>query len=279
MVSYGSSAAAATDQGGSQAVLGAEEDESRAACVLALVEAIPTCEGRARELEGEIVEGRLCLGRGHGTSDTTIEPYDDTRDAVVWVRQHAGDYAVNSARVGVLGLSAGGNLAALVGVQGTSGTTRADAVVTWSGAMHLETPNKGDATANGTNRERYIGCVYDYTPGSTDPCNNAWDAASPVHQCCTISNTEADTPFLIFNSKDELVVKSEADAMYDDLSAGDIRATKVIMDGTKHAASYKGEIIEIDTGCACDNWNSNHGFNPDGDTVRQATVNFLLAQM
>ncbi|MBA3552446.1 MAG: hypothetical protein H0W27_06215 [Actinobacteria bacterium] len=90
---------------------------------------------------------------------------------------------------------------------------------------------------------------------------------------------EADTPFLIFNSKNELVVKSEADEMYDDLNAGDIRVTKVILDGTKHAASYKAEIIEIDTGCACDNWNSNHGFNPDGLTVQQATVDFLLAQM
>ncbi len=36
--------------------LGAEEDGSRAACVLALVEAIRACEGRARELEAEIVE-------------------------------------------------------------------------------------------------------------------------------------------------------------------------------------------------------------------------------
>ncbi len=39
-----------------QAVLGPEEDQSRAVCVLALVEAIRTCEGRARELEAEVVE-------------------------------------------------------------------------------------------------------------------------------------------------------------------------------------------------------------------------------
>jgi len=38
------------------AALGPEEDEARAACVLALVEAIRACEGRARELEAEIVE-------------------------------------------------------------------------------------------------------------------------------------------------------------------------------------------------------------------------------
>jgi transposase len=38
------------------AVLGPEEDDARAACVLALVEAIQACQGRARELEAEIVE-------------------------------------------------------------------------------------------------------------------------------------------------------------------------------------------------------------------------------
>jgi len=38
------------------ATLGAEEDEARAACVLALVDAIQTCQGRARELEAEVVE-------------------------------------------------------------------------------------------------------------------------------------------------------------------------------------------------------------------------------
>jgi transposase len=38
------------------AVLDPEEDEPRAVCVLALVEAIQACQGRARELEAEIVE-------------------------------------------------------------------------------------------------------------------------------------------------------------------------------------------------------------------------------
>jgi transposase len=38
------------------AVLGPEEDEARAACVLGLVEAIGVCQSRAKELEAEIVE-------------------------------------------------------------------------------------------------------------------------------------------------------------------------------------------------------------------------------
>lgn len=38
------------------ASLGAEEDEARAACVLALVDAIEICQSRARELEAEVVE-------------------------------------------------------------------------------------------------------------------------------------------------------------------------------------------------------------------------------
>ncbi|MBA3728411.1 MAG: alpha/beta hydrolase [Actinobacteria bacterium] len=113
-----------------------------------------------------VSDGRLCQGRGHGTADTTIEPYDDMRDAVVWVRQHASDYAVNSARVGVLGLSAGGNLAALAGVQGTrrgqSGRRHRDLV--WGVPLAVVSPLLGVSRCI-TNRERYIGCVYDYTPG------------------------------------------------------------------------------------------------------------------
>ena len=38
------------------AVLGPEEDEAQAACVLALVQAIRACQGRAQELEAEIIE-------------------------------------------------------------------------------------------------------------------------------------------------------------------------------------------------------------------------------
>jgi len=38
------------------ATLGAEEDEARATCVLALIDAIETCQSRAKELEADVVE-------------------------------------------------------------------------------------------------------------------------------------------------------------------------------------------------------------------------------
>jgi acetyl esterase/lipase len=88
-------------------------------------------------------------------------PEWDVRSAVGWVRVYGAEYGVVGG-VGVAGLSAGGNLAALSGVVGIA---RPDAMVAWSGAMDLtRVLNKP--------REAYVGCSF-------DTCPDLWHRASP----------------------------------------------------------------------------------------------------
>jgi acetyl esterase/lipase len=53
----------------------------------------------------------------------------DTRRAIRFIRQHAGEYAVDPNRIGVLGGSAGGQLALLLGTTADSGDSSASDVV------------------------------------------------------------------------------------------------------------------------------------------------------
>lgn len=72
---------------------------------------------------------------GDGAPQT---PIDDVKTLVAWVRTNAATYNVDSTRVTAMGVSAGGHLAVMAGITGTPGTSRPDAVVSWSGAHDLE---------------------------------------------------------------------------------------------------------------------------------------------
>jgi len=91
---------------------------------------------------------------------------DDIRSAVQWVRDNAATYQTDGARVGLLGVSTGGNLANLAGILGTPGQDRGDVVVSWSGDGDLT------ATPNASSR-KYIGCDFSV-------CPDKWHAASPT---------------------------------------------------------------------------------------------------
>jgi acetyl esterase/lipase len=78
---------------------------------------------------------------------------DDAQRAVRWVRANADRYRVDPERVGAYGHSAGGHLAALLGVRDTRDTSdpeladfssRVDAVVTIAGHLDLDIPYPGE---------------------------------------------------------------------------------------------------------------------------------------
>jgi acetyl esterase/lipase len=56
------------------------------------------------------------LGRGGAKAVAWPQNLQDCKTAVRWLRVHAGDYALDAAHIGVIGGSAGGHLASLVGV-------------------------------------------------------------------------------------------------------------------------------------------------------------------
>jgi acetyl esterase/lipase len=227
----------------------------------------------------EVLDPRLCTRAGHGTPGVGREAVEDVLAGVKWVRDNGALYRVDTTRLGIVGPSSGGSLATVAGLQGTAGQDRADAVVSWSGAMHLEIPNQGK-TEPSRSRVTYIGCEY----GSSQSCSADWDLNSPYHQCCDATALAGGTFFLLFNSSHEMVQRIEADQMYDRLSGtepGNLHAaiptTKVIVYGSGHALAYKDHVVAT-SGCepACDEVDTNDAFDPTGMTVIQATAAFLL---
>jgi acetyl esterase/lipase len=134
----------------------------------------------------------------------------DVRSAVRWVRDHGAGYQVVGG-VGVAGLSAGGNLAALSGV---TGIERPGAVVAWSGAMDLtRVLNKP--------REAYVGCAF-------ETCPELWDRASPL----THADPTSAPLYMSSGEFDPLVPPDEQDSMLVTLQAAGVDAVHHLVVGS-----------------------------------------------
>ncbi len=156
---------------------------------------------------------------------------DDIAAAVRWVRDNADEYGVDAGRVSLVGLSAGGNLAALVGTdtraQDAAGGPPA-AVVSLSGPMDLRTMATNDNPRAGCTpgaagqvgtcaipelivdqMPLWIGCPIDATvrwaapTPRPAPCPDVYTAGSPVTHV-----SEGDAPMLLVTSASDPVVSA-----------------------------------------------------------------------
>jgi acetyl esterase/lipase len=110
---------------------------------------------------------------------------EDVKTAVRWLRGNAGRYRIANDRIGVLGLSAGGHLACLLGVtdrsdglEGTAGhadqSSAVQAVVSFSGPTDLTAEELWTKEVRTSNLEPLFG-------GSPETRRDAIRKASPVH--------------------------------------------------------------------------------------------------
>lgn len=121
----------------------------------------------------------------------------DCQSAVRWVRQHAGQYRVDPERIGAYGHSAGGTLAALLGLTDSvdsaapSISSRVQAVVDLSGVSDFTSDHDPDGDA-----------LFASLFGGTEAQLPAvWRDASPVFEV-----KSGDPPFLIVHgTRDQLV--------------------------------------------------------------------------
>lgn len=147
----------------------------------------------------------------------------DVQSAVDWVRANASTYRVNRLKVGVLGASAGGNLAMMLGTNGQPGGDRVSVVVSWSGQSDLPLLNTHHTVNAATN---YLGCSYKV-------CPQRWEENSPIN------HVSAETsPMLLCNSKHELMPLNQATTMGKKLAAAKIPYELDILNGDQHARSY-----------------------------------------
>lgn len=161
---------------------------------------------------------------------------DEVQAAVRFMRRNAGSFNLDPRRLGVLGSSAGGNLALRLadgGVGRCDRGSRVAAVVTWSAPTELAALgacSPSGCTLRGL-AEGYLGC-------SLRTCPALWRAASPL------SHVSADDPpTLLFTSEEEFVPARQATAMARKLQAVSVPQLVVRFGGHRHASDYRGDAI------------------------------------
>ncbi len=159
--------------------------------------------------------------------------------AIAWVRANAATYGVDPTRIGALGSSHGGELVALVALEGSGAQTsgvRLAAAVLWSGPTDLVTlyqsacPPTGPSCSSQPEVE-YLDCLY-------PDCPAQYVAASPVTYV-----DASDPPMEIFNSTNELVPLSQADELAADLAKVGIAHQEIVYPGTQHADAYSAQAL------------------------------------
>jgi acetyl esterase/lipase len=167
--------------------------------------------------------------------------FDDVSLAVRWLREPAqlDRFQIDPDRIGAFGGSAGGNLVALLGTEGSGSLTtgsRVAAVAELSGPIDLT----GLATTDDfvPVQLTYLGCT------SEEDCPNAV-AASPFYQI-----DPSDPPFFVGHSSAERIPLAQAEIFVAGLRAAGVSVDFVTVEGTLHSiamldADLKKRIVEF----------------------------------
>jgi acetyl esterase/lipase len=156
---------------------------------------------------------------------------DDVRTAVRWMREpdQVTRYNIDPDRIGAFGGSAGGNLAALLGVSGDgplTGGSRVAAVAELSGPTDLTAAGLGLGTIPQAFQQvelDYLGCA-----GFGD-CPQARPASPRYHV------DGSDPPFFIGQSLDERIPRQQSDALVAALRKAGIDTEYVTVKGDLHS--------------------------------------------
>jgi len=172
-----------------------------------------------------------CIGYRLSNEDPFPAAVEDSKCAVRWIRAHASEYGVDPNRLCVLGGSAGGHLAMMVGyspddksLEGAAGhptvSSRVQAVVTIYGPCDLTVPAARDVDVV---RKFLQGKTYDQAP-------ELYRQASPFHHL-----SSDDPPTLILHGTlDELVPIAQSDRLARRLKTLKIKHTYDRLEGWPH---------------------------------------------
>ena len=160
-------------------------------------------------------------------------PVDDLREALKWMRANAAQYQIDPARIAAMGYSAGGHLAAMLGVLDGPSEVRVQAVVDGAGPSDLR-KYKG-----GTLVPQFLGGTQQQVP-------QQFIAASPV------SHISKDDPpvFLYHGSLDTLVPDHHSRDFKTALDAVGVRTEWFKIIGRGHVAAFFSDGAAIDAALA-----------------------------
>lgn len=203
--------------------------------------------------------GFVAITVGYRLVGETASPFPDAvldvQRAVAWLADRAETYDVDPEKIGMVGSSAGGHLAAMVATLGTKGDPTAEplvtepagvrvaAVVTWSGIFDLDTlaPDSKDRSACGDDPAcltlTFPDMLSDFLGCTLDECPGRYKEASPIDHV-----SEATAPMFIANSTEELIPLSQPESMIDKLSDNGVSNSHQFVPGKAHAAQYTNKV-------------------------------------
>ena len=143
---------------------------------------------------------------------------EDCKAALRWLRANAANYRVDPGRIGVVGFSAGGHLAAMLGVTGEN----VQAVVSFFGPTDFSTRDWP------RDLEREV--IVPFLGGSFADIPAVYERASPVSHV-----TKDSAPFLLFHgSEDELVPVDQSKRLAERLKSFGVPVRLVVLEGEGH---------------------------------------------
>lgn len=159
--------------------------------------------------------------------------FAEVRDAVRWVRGHAGAIGADPGRIAAMGESAGGHLAAMLGTDLEASTTsaRVQAVVDFYGPSDLAALVASSRAAAGPIRQ-FLGATPAQAPA-------LYAAASPVAHV-----SPGDPPFLIVQgSADTVVTPSQSRELSARLTWAGVWNRLVIVPGAAHGFGLRRGLL------------------------------------
>ncbi|CAN5234387.1 hypothetical protein BH20ACT24_BH20ACT24_15220 [soil metagenome] len=174
---------------------------------------------------------------------------EDAKQAVSFIRSNAEEFGVDPARIGTLGASAGGTIAASVGMEGEGSLgegSRVAAVVSWSGALDLLSVARGNLDAaegvctyiTGERCQRQFRGDPAALEGVIAELQPRLEAASPISHV-----DSSDPPMFIANSPSEFIPFDQAEAMATTLDEAGI-ANEFFTAPGGHALAYTDSVLQ-----------------------------------
>ena len=169
-------------------------------------------------------------------------PEQDTAAAISFLRAHASTYKIDPSKIGLLGTSAGGQIAVMTAYRegfGSTGTKVA-AIASWSGAFDMikiidERPDSAEVQ----DRERTASCLSENAPATAPSSVTKLDASSIASQ----KVTSDFPPTFIANAVNEFIPLDQAEAFHQELQGLGV-PTQLLTPPEGHATQYTREAIQ-----------------------------------
>lgn len=168
----------------------------------------------------------------------------DVKSAIRYLRAHAQQYCIDPDRIFVMGESAGGTMACLLGTTGNmteydqgddlAFSSSVQGVVDFYGLTNMD-PNA-----------RISGGAVPYW--TMDAFLGAQDAASQAQRASAVNHVSQDTPpfMILHGSEDPVVPLEQSQRLYDVLQENGVNSEFLILEGAAHGDDrfYQNEMVE-----------------------------------